>query len=359
MMCLRPLALLVGMMVALGSPARADAVQWLCRPGIADACAVPLSVTVAGANGAVTRRTFRADPHAPIDCFYVYPTVSVEIARNSDLKATSKQRSAVKAQFARFGTVCRLFAPLYRQVTDIGLLLGGDRNLAYADVLGAWRSYLSHDNRGRGVVLIGHSQGASVLKRLVAEQIDGKPVQTRLVSALLIGAAIDVPAGKTVGGTFAHLPLCVTRRQTGCIIAYSSYLANAPPGRFSPFGKSTRAGVRDACVNPAQLDGSTTLDADLPVRGQDARDGSTFSNVTGVLSARCTWNGRSSYLAISSSDDPRGAHVERLLRFVNGVLPGWGLHLLDVNLALENLVDIVGAESRAYQAGRVRTVVVR
>jgi hypothetical protein len=30
------------------------------------------------------------------------------------------------------------------------------------------------------------------------------------------------------------------------------------------------------------------------------------------------------------------------------VLPDWGLHLIDVNLAMGNLIDIVQQESKAY-----------
>ncbi len=35
---------------------------------------------------------------------------------------------------------------------------GGDR-----DVKAAWNDYLARDNKGRGVVLIGHSQGSLIL----------------------------------------------------------------------------------------------------------------------------------------------------------------------------------------------------
>jgi hypothetical protein len=32
------------------------------------------------------------------------------------------------------------------------------------------------------------------------------------------------------------------------------------------------------------------------------------------------------------------------------VLPDWGLHLVDVNLTMGNLLDVVGDETRAYLA---------
>jgi hypothetical protein len=51
-----------------------DPALWICRPGRADACAVNLDATVLAEDGSMTREAFHADPDAPIDCFYVYPT---------------------------------------------------------------------------------------------------------------------------------------------------------------------------------------------------------------------------------------------------------------------------------------------
>ena len=93
-----------------------------------------------------------------------------------------------------------------------------DRALAYDDVLDAWNYYLQHDNNGRGVVLIGHSQGSGVLTQLIRNEIDGKPVQSRLISALLLGTSLAVPKGKDVGGAFQHVPLCHSATDTGCVI---------------------------------------------------------------------------------------------------------------------------------------------
>ena len=159
---------------------------WLCRPGRQDACAADLTTTVVASNGKLTEEKWKANPKAPIDCFYVYPTVSNDQTPNSDMDAGPEERSVVQHQFARFGSQCRPYAPLYRQVTLTALraTLSGrpmksDRALAYNDVLDAWKYYLEHDNQGRGVVLIGHSQGSGVLIQLIKNEIDGKPVQDR------------------------------------------------------------------------------------------------------------------------------------------------------------------------------------
>ena len=153
----------------------------------------------------MTGEKFTPNPDALIDCFYVYPTVTLEPTPNRDMTIGPAEKRVVRTQFARFASQCRLYAPMYRQVTLAGLrsiLLGNgpsaeeqkaERLLAYNDVLDAWNYYLQHDNHGRGVVLIGHSQGANILMHLIQNEIDGKPAQARLISAILLGANLAVP----------------------------------------------------------------------------------------------------------------------------------------------------------------------
>lgn len=83
---------------------------WLCRPGRSDACDVDLTTTVVAAGGARTREPFRPHPNPPVDCFYVYPTVSTDPGVNSDLTADAAERNVAAQQFARFRAVCRPFA---------------------------------------------------------------------------------------------------------------------------------------------------------------------------------------------------------------------------------------------------------
>src|SRR6185436_18280123 len=94
---------------------------WLCRPGASDACKVDLTTTVVTADGKLTKEEWAANPNAPIDCFYVYPTVSTDRAPNSDMTPDAAELNVIRQQFARFGSKCRLFAPIYRQITLVGL----------------------------------------------------------------------------------------------------------------------------------------------------------------------------------------------------------------------------------------------
>lgn len=352
---------------------------WLCRPGRQDACAIDLTTTVISPDGKLKRENWAANPKAPIDCFYVYPTVSNAPGGNSGMVPGPEEKGVVAAQFARFASQCRVYAPMYRQITLTALraFLAGtpipaDQTMAYNDVLDAWNYYLQHDNQGRGVVLIGHSQGSGVLTRLIKNEIDGKPVEGRLVSALLLGTSLAVPKGKDVGGAFQHIPLCHSATQTGCVITYASFRANVPPPSKSTFGKVADASMVSACTNPAALGGgSGALHAYLGshgsriVAGAEAEPGpwvtppkeidTAFVSVPEMLSAECVSNEHGSYLAVSVHSDPNGPRAKDIVGdvVVNGqVLTEWGLHLIDVNLTMGNLIDVVHQEAKAYGSGR-------
>jgi hypothetical protein len=216
-----------------------------------------------------------------------------------------------------------------------------DRELAYNDVKAAWSDYLARDNRGRGVVLIGHSQGSGVLKRLVAEEIDGKPVQSRLVSALLIGTNIAVPAGRDVGGDFKSVPLCRSRTQTGCLVAYVTFRDTVPPPANSRFGRIATPGMQAACVNPAALAGGRAplnaylsnrmvVDSAAPPKPwtKDARTiGSPFVRVPGLLTGQCVNTPAGSYLSVTTNavpSDPRADEITGDVVVGGQVQKDWG-----------------------------------
>lgn len=340
---------------AVAAPAvdYADPSNWLCRPGWSDVCSEPLTSTVVPPDGAMSRKTYLPDPAAPIDCFYVYPTVSQEPTANADMTAGPEEKRAATEQLARYGSKCRTYAPLYRQTTVAamrGEARGADHELAYQDVLAAWRAYLAHDNHGRGVVLIGHSQGSSHLIRLIAEEIDAKPAQRLLVSAILTGGDVKVPPGGDVGGSFRHVPICRSADQAGCVIAYSSYLASDPPGPEAAFGRGERPGSAVACVNPAALLGHSALDAELLATPRVASVvGTTLIENPGLISGACTTVGERTFLAISVGTEGAGAAaMGRALADLDARRPSWGLHAIDPNLTLGDLVEIVGRQSASW-----------
>ena len=353
---------------------------WLCRPGKTDgnACSYDLTTTVVKADGSESVERFKADPKAPIDCFYVYPTVSNDPTIVSDMNPGPEEVNVAKVQFARLGAKCRLYAPMYRQITLTALRagMGGKpmpgqndpkwRKLGYDDVVDAWNYYLAHDNHGRGVVLVGHSQGSGVLTQVIKNEIDGKPVQKKIVSAILMGTRLPVDAGKDTG-LFQHVPLCRSASQTGCVIAYASFRDTVPPPANSLFGKAEGNRIA-ACVNPANLakDGKGAFHAylsntQIASSGQAVKEwvqgkpnpGTPFISTPGLLSGQCVEKNGFSYLEVHVNADPKDPRTDDITGDVvqNGqVNAAWGLHLIDANLAMGNLVDIVGAEAKAYLA---------
>jgi len=327
------------------------------------------------ANGKTRVQTWHAARKPRIDCFYVYPTISLDPTGNSDLvPAADQELFVVNQQAARLGEVCRVFAPVYRQVTLTALVggLGGnpipvDRGLAYADVLDAWKHYIANDNGGRGVILIGHSQGAGVLTQLIREEIDPNPVlRDRLVSAMLLGTSLQVPVGQDVGGDFKSIPLCRKNRQTGCAISYGSFRSTAPPPTNSFFGLSRQAGWQAACTNPASLaGGSGTLHPYLPAAGRslpilpppppipwvDPSRGVTITTpyvtLPDFLEARCAEHNGFSFLEITVEGNPSDPRIDDI---GGDLTPEWGLHLVDVNVAMGDLVRIAHKQSAGWCA---------
>jgi hypothetical protein len=349
-------AALVAVVVAglVFAAASADArTVWLCRPGMKDnPCATDRTAKVVRADGSTSTARFPADRRRPVDCFYVYPTVSPQETLNSDRSIDAALRGVAAIQASRFSQVCRVWAPVYRQVTVKGLTDPvGARDvgvpLAYGDVRAAWRDYLAHHNQGRGVVLIGHSQGTGMLIRLIAREIDPRPaVRRRLVSALLIGGNVLVPRGRDVGGSFRHVPACRSKTQLGCVVAYSSFLQ--PPPDPSIFGRGVRSGfqaifdtpahgrdLQTLCVNPAAPAGGSA------VLGSFFYDDG-WTTYPGRYRGHCATAGGATWLQVDpTAGDPRPV--------VDGRLgPAWGLHGFDVNLTLGDLVDLVRDESAAY-----------
>ena len=345
---------------------------WLCRPGYEAVCTTDQQATVVQVDGKITIKPWKAAAKPKFDCFYVYPTVSFDRSPNSDMIPGPEEKAVVDQQLNRFASQCRIFAPLYRQVTITALrsalvgapMAGIDRELPYRDVRDAWRSYLAHDNHGRGVVLIGHSQGSGVLKRLLAEEIDGKPIQKQLVSAILAGTNILVPAGRVVGGDFKSIPLCTARGQTGCVISYVTFRGDVPPPANSRFGRTQVPGMKVACVNPAAISGGSgpadayfassknSLSEQEPVTWARGKTIATpFVQVPGLVTAQCVDRDGAQYLALTVHSNPADARTHNI---PGDILQGgkiavdWGLHLVDINANMGGLITSVAAQRAKF-----------
>jgi hypothetical protein len=340
--------------------------NWICHPDLAQDPCGPQPETVIDSSGQLTERPAPAPTNPPIDCFYIYPTVSTDPGVNSDLHPDTNELATVGAQVARYSSVCRVFAPAYRQVTLAGLasaLSGAQRdpnarNIAYGDVLDAWKTYISQYNQGRGVVLIGHSQGTGLLVALLKQEIDPRPdVRNHIVSAILMGGTVGVPPGQLVGGDLKNIPGCTTADQTGCVITFSSFPEAQPPGADSLFGGDPSPGLQALCVNPMQLAGDDGLADTVVPRVAPLIAGDTASGLPGtapyvvlpkVLSAHCGRVNNKTVLLYAPASPTDARDVSKLLEERLG--PTWGLHLNDANLPQDNLISIVGSEATAWTA---------
>jgi len=332
---------------------------WLCKPGIANnPCEPSLRTTVISPSGQTLGvRNVQRDRNRKVDCFYVYPTVSDQQTPNANLSIDPELRSIALYQAARYSQVCRVFAPVYRQFTISAIFSGGLTpevvQIAYADVLAAWRSYLRKHNNGRGVVLIGHSQGSGHLRRLIAEEIDpNAAVRRKLVSAILMGTTVTAPAGRDVGGDFKNIRSCRLKLQIRCLITFSTYDETPPANAI--FSRTTTPGQRAICTNPGALlsNRSTPLRTIFPT--EPFAPGTIIGAGTGAVgftvpqvstpwietvayNGRCELSGNTNALRISGL--PGAPNLNPIPD------ASWGLHLVDANIALGNLVETVRAQA--------------
>jgi hypothetical protein len=190
-------------------------------------------------------------------------------------------------------------------------------------------------------------------------QVDPSPrLRKQLVSAIILGGNVQVPTGRRVGGSFQHIPTCASATSTGCVIAYSTFGSTPPPaalfgrpgqGVSAQSGQTTTTGQQVACVNPATFSSSAG-----PLQPYFLAGGAKVPGVPvttpwvtfpGLYTAQCRFSTGATWLQVTAtpaSGDPRPTVTDSLG-------PLWGYHLVDVNIALGNLVRDVAVEESAHR----------
>ena len=204
-----------------------------------------------------------------IDVFYVYPTLLLakEDSRWNVSVDDPKHRkdvveTAVKFQASAWSGAGSVYVPFYRQAhlrAYYNLENGGRDALlkAYGDVKAAFQYYLDHFNKGRGIILAGHSQGGTHLSLLLKDFFDGKPLQERLVAAYMPGIGLD-------SNHYENISLMSTPGETGGFVTWNTFKKKFDKSQYKWYqGK--------AVVNPVSWD--TTV-----VSSRSDHKGFLFSN---------------------------------------------------------------------------------
>ena len=276
---------------AAGSgPDYSDLANWIARPGL------PNDPSRWSPTNDAPPETTTGDAHV----FYIHPTTYLERDRwNAPLQlgGQSEFRTQLFAQsqasaFARAGEV---WAPRYRQAAYGAFLLrSGDAekalDLAFSDVQAAFREFLSSVPAGSPIILVGHSQGALHLERLLQSVGDG--LKGRIVAAYVAGW----PISRTADLPALGLPACSSPQQTGCILSWMSFGDPANPDLIlKDWTKTKGLTGRDRrkedvlCVNPitGTENGAAPREANLGTLVPNA-DLTSASLLPGRVGAHCS-----------------------------------------------------------------------
>jgi hypothetical protein len=218
---------------ATTAPDYASPDAWAALPDRAD-----------GADVALLPGTADQQSQAAADVFYLHAGVNFGFDWNAALDSRTARFLVDGPYMARFASVfngcCRIYAPRYRQESLTAP--AGDRSTrsldtAYADVRAAFRHYMERWNDGRPIVVAGSQSGGRHALRLLVEEFAGKPLRAQLVTAYLVGAAIDAEKR----GQLADVAICDAPDALGCVNVWSA------AGRQ---GKGHIESRDAACVNP-------------------------------------------------------------------------------------------------------------
>ena len=363
--------------LAIGASAgsASAATTWLCSPTLSAAtnpCVTKQSTSTVLSNNSRSISSVSVPSNPKVDCFYVYPTTSDQQTLVANFAITPELKSIALFQAAPYNRICKVYAPVYRQMTIYGLnhrneLTQPLADQAYNDVKSAWNDYLAHYNKGRGVILIGHSQGSFTLRRLIKAEIDPKlTVRKKIVAAHLIGGNVLVAKGSDRGGDFQNIPACKKSTQTRCVIGYSTFNQTVPTE--SMWGRAVATGLGPdvnpateevLCTNPANLAGGsgnlTTIVPSAPFAplssiglgigllgmGLPKAVTSHWIQLPDLYSGRCVTSNGAKVLMVT------GRTSKTPLNAVPSA--DWGLHLADMNIAMGNLLTVAKAQAAAYK----------
>lgn len=198
----------------------------------------------------------------PVQVFFVHPTSYFDKLRwnapTDDLLAKARADIFTRGLASPFSAANEIWAPRYRQATLGAFLTDKPEgklalDLAYGDVLAAFDNFLAHSKADEPIVLVGHSQGAFHLMRLMRDRVAGKPLASRIAAAYIVGWPVSLAHDLPMMG----LPACEAPGQPGCVLSWQSFaepadtsMTRAAYARFPGLDGHARGGSAFLCTNP-------------------------------------------------------------------------------------------------------------
>ena len=164
------------------------------------------------------------------DVFFIVPTLyqdRKETSWNSDVYneefSNILMQSSIKYQSTAWLSSANLYSPNYRQahfrVFEEKYWKNGGEDafeIAYSDIKRSFEVFLKEFNKGKPIIIAGHSQGAGHAKRLLKDFFDGKELSDKLIAAYLVGT-------KITEDDFFDLELMNKPDQTGGYVTWNTY----------------------------------------------------------------------------------------------------------------------------------------
>ncbi|MEQ8734458.1 MAG: DUF3089 domain-containing protein [Rhodospirillaceae bacterium] len=292
-----------------------------------------------------------AQADAPVDVFYIHPTTYQGVENwNQDLSMdevnTWTDITVMARQASAFNGCCKIYAPRYRQATIMAMAAQDNSgtqayDLAYQDVLKAWKYYLDNWNDGRPFMIVSHSQGTLHAIKLLEEEIDGTPLADRMVAGYIVGIGINEGL---FGRSLKTITRCTGATDTGCVASWNTFGRDGDPSagvarlkqRYQDrFG--TPEGEEIACWNPV---GWTDSSTDVPA---SANLGSLpGSPAVGARPDLTTGYGAQCKDGSLYTDIPTGETFDLV------IFDGDNLHMHDFDLFYENIRVNAVARMIAY-----------
>ncbi len=314
---------------ALPGHAYAGPSLWLARPG---------------KPGDPTRwLPHRVAPGAavPAAVFYVHPTSlydrSTWNAPMKDAGTAARSDGFARVQASAFNAATQLWAPRYRQATFGAFLTDAPAgrhavDAAYRDVLAAFDQFVADSDPKLPIVIVGHSQGALHVIRLLEDRVAGRPLARRIAAVYVLGWPVSIVHDLPAMG----LPACSGAEQSGCVASWMSYAEPAAPAdmlsiydRWPGLDGRSRKGSAILCTNPlnggsaASAPASANLGTLQPEVSTNVIPPDGGGLVAGMIPARCSPQG---FLLIGSPPE-----------MGPGVMPGNNYHIYDIALFWANL----------------------